>query len=224
VDRESFYKSKQKRRFNMFQKLLSPKWLVAFNVVLMSLLSVTLVSAHGGNTALIHACVNNTSGEIKIIGANANCPNNYRALDWNIQGPIGPVGLVGPAGPVGPVGPVGPMGPQGLQGEQGSQGLPGQQGIQGIQGPAGISGLEIVQVNTAPQDTARIDVIIECPAGKKVLGGGYATAGNNLNTSIVANGPATSSHWAVTAVTNDYPAIRVGWSIQGYAICAIVAP
>ena len=199
----------------MFQKLLSPKSLVVFAVILISLLSVTLVSAHGGNTALIHACVNNTSGEIKIVGANSNCPSNYRALDWNIQGP---------AGQQGPIGPVGPIGPQGLQGEQGLQGLPGQQGIQGIQGPAGINGLEIVQVNTAPQDTARIDVLVECPAGKKVLGGGYATAGNNLNTSIAANGPATSSHWAVTAVTNDYPAIRVGWSVQAYAICANVAP
>jgi hypothetical protein len=208
----------QSRRFNMIRKLLSPKSFLAFTVILLSLVSVTYVSAHGGNTALIHSCVNNTSGEIKIVGANSNCPGNYRALDWNIQGPagqqgpIGPVGPVGPVGLVGPIGPIGPIGPQGLQGEQ------------GIQGPAGISGLEIVQVNTAPQDTARIDVIIECPAGKKVLGGGYATAGNNLNTSIVANGPATLSHWAVTAVTNDYPAIRVGWSMQGYAICANVAP
>jgi hypothetical protein len=202
----------------MFQKLLSPKSLVAFAVILLTLLSATFVSAHGGNTTLIHACVNNTSGEIKIVGANSNCPSNFRALDWNIQGPAGQ------QGPIGPVGPVGPVGPQGLQGEQGPQGEPGPQGLQGIQGPAGISGLEIVQVNTAPQDTARIDVIIECPAGKKVLGGGYATAGNNLNTSIAANGPATSSHWAVTAVTNDYPAIRVSWSMQAYAICANVAP
>ena len=56
----------------MFQKLLSPKWLAVFTVVLVSLLSVTLVSAHGGNIALIHSCVNNTSGEIKIIAASKN--------------------------------------------------------------------------------------------------------------------------------------------------------
>ena len=205
----------------MFKKFRFPKWAAVFIVIQISLLSVTLVSAHGVNAALIHSCVNNTSGEIKIVGANSNCPSNYRGLDWNIQGLAG---QQGPIGPVGPVGPVGPMGPQGLQGEPGAQGGPGPQGLQGIQGPVGISGLEIVQVNTAPQDTARIDVIIECPAGKEVLGGGYATAGNNLNTSIVANGPATSSHWAVTAVTNDYPAIRVSWSMQAYAICANVAP
>ena len=235
----------------MFQKFLSPKWLVALNVVLITLVSVTLVSAHGGNTALIHACVNNTSGEIKIIGANATCPNNYRALDWNIQGPvgqqgpIGPVGPVGPVGPAGPIGPIGPIGPQGLQGERGlqgepgpqglqgeqgpqgepgPQGLPGQQGIQGVQGPAGISGLEIVRASSGTQSLALIEVYVECPAGKNVLGGGYSTSGHNLNISVVQNGPNGSNQWAVAAITNDYPNPRLDWTVDAWAICANVAP
>ncbi|HKG53610.1 MAG TPA: hypothetical protein VKB04_05080, partial [Anaerolineales bacterium] len=79
----------------MLQKFLSPKLLVVLAVILVSLLSATLVSAHGGNTALIHSCVNNTSGEIKIIAATANCPSNYRALDWNIQGSAGQQGPIG---------------------------------------------------------------------------------------------------------------------------------
>ena len=82
----------------MTQKFLSSKLLVALNVFLISLLSVTWVSAHGGNTAIIHSCVNNTSGEIKIVAANANCPSNYRSLDWGIQGPAGQQGIQGPAG------------------------------------------------------------------------------------------------------------------------------
>ena len=223
----------------MFQKLFSSKWLLVLNVVLISLMSVTLVSAHGGNTTLIHSCVNNTSGEIKIVGANSNCPSNYRALDWNIQGPAGQQGTIGPAGPMGPVGPVGPIGsigpvgpigPQGLQGErgpqgeQGLQGLPGQQGVQGIQGPAGISGLEVVQVNGPTQVAARIDVLAECPAGKSVLGGGFQMAGDISNTSVVVNAPFGLRGWAVTAVTNDYPNSRSGWSVQVFAICANVAP
>jgi len=199
----------------MAQKLLSPKFLAAFVVILLSLVSVTYVSAHGGNTALIHSCVNNTSGEIKIIAATANCPSNYHSLDWNIQGP---------AGQQGPIGPVGPIGPQGLQGEQGPQGLPGQQGIQGIQGPAGISGLEIVTVNSGTQIAARIDVFVECPAGKQVVGGGYGTIGSNLDTTISTSAPYGPYQWVVTAVTNDYPNVRSGWSVQAYAICANVAP
>ena len=218
----------------MFQKLLSPKLLLAINVVLISLVSVTLVSAHGGNTALIHACVSNTSGEIKIVGANANCPNNYRALDWNIQGPagqqgaqgqpgpmgpVGPVGPVGPAGPVGQVGPVGPIGPQGLQGERGLQ---GEQGPQGLPGPAGISGLEIVTAYSGTQNTDIIYVYAECPAGKQVLGGGFSTAGNNLGITVAENGPVDSSRWIVHLAQNDLTA-RL-WSVQAFAICAYVAP
>lgn len=187
----------------MLQKLFSSKLLVVINVVLISLMGVTLVSAHGGNTALIHSCVSNSSGEIKIVGANASCPSNYRPLDWNIQGPAGLQG---------------PIGPQGLQGE------PGPQGLAGPQGAAGISGLEVVTVNSGTQVAARIDVFIECPAGKQVLGGGYGTIGNNLNTGIAANAPYGPYQWVVTAVTNDYPNVRSGWSVQAYAICATIAP
>lgn len=91
----------------MFQKLFSPKWLVVFNVILISLLSVTLVSAHGGDVSLIHACVA-SSGAIRIVGPNTVCTGKDSALDWNIQGPKGPIG---------------PMGPQGLQGPAGISGL-----------------------------------------------------------------------------------------------------
>jgi hypothetical protein len=199
----------------MFQKIVSPKWLLALAIVFVSVVGASVVSAHGGNTALIHACVSNSSGEIKIVGANATCPSNYRALEWNIQGPAGQ------QGPIGPVGPVGPVGPQGLQGEAGPQGLPGEPGIQG---PAGISGLEVVTVNSGTQVAARIDVFVECPAGKQVLGGGYGTIGSNLDTSISTSAPYGPYQWVVTAVTNDYPNVRSGWSVQAYAICAYVAP
>ena len=213
----------------MFKNSQFPKWAVVFIVIQISLLSVTLVSAHGGNTALIHACVNNTSGELKIVGANASCPNNYRALDWNIQGPAGQQGLIGPMGPIGPQGLQGERGLQGeqglpglsgLQGEQGPQGLQGQQGIQG---PAGISGLEVVEATSWTQVAARIDVESQCPDGKQVLGGGYSSAGNNSNISFVTNAPFGSS-WFATAVTNDYPNVRSGWSVRAFAICANVAP
>ena len=103
----------------MIQKLFSPKWLAVSAMIVMMLVSVTYVRAHGGNTALIHACVSNSSGEIKIVGANANCPSNYRALDWNIQGP---------AGQQGPMGPVGPIGPAGLRASRGRRGFQDQPG------------------------------------------------------------------------------------------------
>lgn len=209
----------------MFQKLLSPKWLVVLNVVLISLMSVTLVSAHGGNTALIHACVNNTSGEIKIVNPNVNCPNNYRALDWNIQGPTGQQGPIGPVGPVGPIGPVGLMGPQGLPGERGLQGEQGPQGLQGIQGPAGISGLEVVTADSGFRTAAAIDVTADCPEGKQVIGGGFsirsADAGD-LNVQVSA--PIASNRWGVSVFTADFPNTFPDWAVRAIAICAYVAP
>lgn len=40
------------------------------------------VYGHGGDLTLIHACANKSSGEVKIVGANASCKTNETALDW----------------------------------------------------------------------------------------------------------------------------------------------
>lgn len=40
--------------------------------------------AHGGDAAKIHACVNNHSGEIKIVDANAVCKHHETPLDWDV--------------------------------------------------------------------------------------------------------------------------------------------
>jgi len=197
----------------MFTKFRFPKWAAVFIVIQISLLSVTLVSAHGGDAALIHACVS-SSGAIRIVGANAVCTGKDSPLDWNIQGPKGPIG---------------PIGPQGLQGEQGPQGLPGPQGIQGIQGPAGISGFELVEETTTVLNTYRILGSATCPAGKQVVSGGYDLfPPNNLDVTITSNGPLYYSNgvpvgWGATAQTNDSNS-RSEMSMRVYVICANVAP
>jgi Collagen triple helix repeat (20 copies) len=85
----------------------------------------------------IFACVNNSSGEIKIVAQNATCKNNESLLVWNVAGPQGPMGPVGPAGPAGA---TGAQGPAGAQGPQGLPGPTGAQGPTGPQGPAGTGG------------------------------------------------------------------------------------
>jgi hypothetical protein len=112
---------------------------------------------------------------------------------------------------VGPVGPVGPMGPQGLPGQQ------------GIQGPAGVSGLEVVQVYSGTQNNFRIDVYVECPAGKQVLGGGFGTVGDNQYVTVMASAPLSSTTWVVSLFQSDLTDGHL-WSVQAYAICANVAP
>src|SRR5262249_35714660 len=58
----------------------------------------------------ISACVNNHSGDVRIVAQGASCKGGESPLTWNVAGPAGP------------------QGPQGIQGAQGPQ---------GIQGPAG---------------------------------------------------------------------------------------
>jgi len=77
-------------------------------VVLLGMSSVMYVSAHGGDGSLIHACVSNRNGAVRIVSAASTCDAaKETSLDWNIQG------VQGNQGPQGPVGPMGPQGPAG---------------------------------------------------------------------------------------------------------------
>jgi hypothetical protein len=67
-------------------------WLFLASVFVLVVDVITpAVYTHGGDSTLIHACVNKSSGEIKIVGANASCKNNETALDWPATSPA-PIG------------------------------------------------------------------------------------------------------------------------------------
>lgn len=101
------------------------------------------------------------------------------------EGPAGKDGLQGLTGPMGPMGPMGPVGAAGLQGVQGVPGAVGLQGPQGEPGPQGAPGVSgLVMVNSARSTLgalAKVSAVAICPAGKKVLGGGYSITGNNTD-------------------------------------------
>jgi hypothetical protein len=75
---------------------------------------ITLVAAIVGSTAIslagaaatgvIEACVNNSSGTIKIVSAAAQCANNEIRLVWNAEGSAGATGPTGPTGATGATG------------------------------------------------------------------------------------------------------------------------
>ena len=52
-------------------------------------LVTAVVSAHGGDPALVHACVSQ-KGNLRVVGPDDGCRQNETALDWNITGPAGP--------------------------------------------------------------------------------------------------------------------------------------
>ena len=98
---------------------------------------------------VFHACVNNSSGAVHLVGADQSCSENSSSVSWNETGPEGPQGPPGAQGERGPQGEQGaqgeqgiqgPEGPAGPQGERGPQGEPGTQGEQGPQGPPGAQG------------------------------------------------------------------------------------
>ena len=63
--------------------------IVSTTVMFLALLALGLVAqlaAHGGGDGLIHACVNDNSGEIKIVGPDDECKKNWSPLDWNVRG------------------------------------------------------------------------------------------------------------------------------------------
>jgi uncharacterized protein YjbI with pentapeptide repeats len=84
---------KQNIRSNVVKKSLSAWKKYAPYVIVFALglavhaaLPSLVAFAHGGSTALIHGCVKNSNGSLRIVGANDNCDNNEAALDWSISG------------------------------------------------------------------------------------------------------------------------------------------
>jgi hypothetical protein len=61
----------------------------------------TWALAHGGDPKLVHACVNDESGAVRVVGAKDQCSKKETALDWSIQGPAGPQGPQGEPGVLG---------------------------------------------------------------------------------------------------------------------------
>jgi collagen triple helix repeat protein len=88
----------------------------------------------------IFACVNATSGAVRIVAQGVACRTPESLVTWNVVGPQGPPGPAGPAGALGPPGPQGPAGSGGPQGSAGQQGPAGPQGMSGERGPYGPAG------------------------------------------------------------------------------------
>ena len=77
------------------------RWLAAVSVLAFVGLGVSMqISASGDNSDpnVIHACVNNNSGEIKIVTPDEECKKNWTAVHWSVGGPQGEQGPKGDPG------------------------------------------------------------------------------------------------------------------------------
>ncbi len=93
-----------------------------------------------GSGEIIHACVTNGTGAVRIVSAGTACNANETALEWGVVGLQGPKGDAGATGPTGPQGPKGDAGSTGATGPQGPKGDTGATGPQGPKGDIGATG------------------------------------------------------------------------------------
>lgn len=219
-----------------FFRLLSPG-----AILTAALLVGTVATAYAsipGSDAVLHACYTNRVGSLRVVDPSAGqqCLPTETAIQWNQQGPPGLTGPQGPQGPAGSQGPKGDTGATGAAGAQGvagatgpagapgAQGPPGPkgdtgdvgpQGPQGAQGPAGgISGYEIVYGWGSAPGLQSGTVIVMCPSGKKVLGGGVDADLMNVTMST----PYHDDGWVAIAYNPGFITVQFSVSV----ICAYI--
>ena len=122
--------------------------------IFMGGLGALLLSGVARADSIVYACVNDSSGRVRIVAAATTCLGGEHAVQWSITGPQGP------------------QGPQGAQGPQGPQGPPGSQGPQG---PSGATNVQYISA----QGSSGTAVRAFCPAGMKVTGGGGFVEGGS---------------------------------------------
>jgi hypothetical protein len=128
----------------------------------------------------------------------------------------GDTGNTGATGPQGSPGATGPTGPQGPAGPQGPQGIPGLSGLQYITG---------IPLTLIRQETGT--AIATCPAGLRVISGGYNTTlpdGSKADASdiqIFSSMFSGLTGWSVKAKNSAHPN-DASLILTVYAICAAV--
>jgi hypothetical protein len=134
-----------------------------------------------GGDGLIHACYDKQSGQVRIFDPSGGpikaCGKGEQEVFWNQTGPQGETGSMGPAGPQGEQGLIGPQGPKGDSGATGPAGPQGPTGPAGADGADGVSGWELVRGSTEFSSASHQFKRVECPSGKRVIGGGAFAQG-----------------------------------------------
>ena len=136
-----------------------------------------------------------------------------------VPGPKGDKGEPGARGPTGPKGALGLAGAAGPAGPAGSQGAPGSRG------PSGVSGWSY---HTAGHSIGPDDYeswVVDCPAGKKALGGGVAMSGPYQGSyhygHVIQSAPAgLATGWLIT-YGNEYSQGII--TAYAWVICANIS-
>jgi hypothetical protein len=86
--------------------------------------------------------------------------------------------------------------------------------------PTGVQGLEILNVATALDSSSPKSAVVNCPAGKKVIGGGArATGGGAVEVAVSEAYPTSATQW--TTLAREVNATGASWTLTAYAFCAL---
>jgi hypothetical protein len=170
-------------------------------ITAMAIGGASAVLANGNSGNVIYACVNNSSGEVKIVAADTVCREHSTLVHWNQEGTPGN---------------------DGADGMDGTNGMNGTDGTDGTDGAPGISGYEQVVQTEMLVDAQVGDFItagVACPDGKKVLGGG---AQGFISAVVVSSSPHTGddSQWVTIFRVTEASSLV---TVSAHAICGFVA-
>jgi hypothetical protein len=142
------------------------------------------------------------------------------APDGRFPTSVGQAGPAGAKGEKGDKGETGGRGPAGPKGSPGPSGPAGATGPAGPSGPSGISGWQFVTEGfDVPAGKYRYNSV-DCPGGKKALGGGAAADGNPSYARIVESAPdGLGTGWLVGVFNEGDKALTE----YVWVICAHVA-
>jgi hypothetical protein len=143
-------------------------------------------------------------GTLLPLGADGRFPASV-----GLAGPPGPKGEKGDPGPAGPKGAVGPAGPAGLRGPAGEKGV------------SGVSGWQYLTETKSIKPDGSATLQVNCPNGKRAVGGGVAVPYPNLYARVLQSAPsgAAATGW-LASVLNSYPSYTITASV--WVICAAV--
>lgn len=117
---------------------------------------------------------------------------------------------------------VGQAGRPGNTGEKGPTGPKGDAGAAGAAGPPGLSELQVLTAQTGSDSAGLKTIGVDCPSGKKALGGGAVENASSDPIAITNTNPkGDGGGW--TAQAREINSTSVNWALTVYAICAKVA-
>jgi hypothetical protein len=190
-----------------------------------ALSAAALLAAVLGSTAVGPAAAEIAANVVPFakVAGKSNVADNAKRLNGRrsaVKALPNTIPVVGPDGKLpaslGAVGPQGPKGDKGAKGDKGDKGAKGDPGAPGAKGDPAASGYQVVTSGSAVDGTKRKFARAFCPAGKRVVGGGYEI--KYVGSYSVIDSFPDGNSWSVVADNNGTNT----WGVIASAICVSV--